>query len=304
MTTKQYSVTCFSGGSTWVDNITMFKHCDVRIANKKKLRLVESKKRLEQLKKPDEVPGTRVASKGVTSELAVSTIVPTIYDGNGRDEVNFAGADPNEWMSCTSPSVGSTVIDVKNYTNMLIDPTYTTVVHDVVKGKMYEWRKRTLEFLEDLVVKHAYPRKAIKTQKKFAGLDLVKVMRGLNNFKTIAVNVMSEKAIMKYVPGVEDEEMAHFVYSMACCNSFGISIYRHDVEKNASVLTVFDDAVDDKFAYGKHSVENLTGLVNQKPVPNPYLVKQGKSIEIIEVKSGDNDEIDVKVVKKENLTSV
>jgi hypothetical protein len=181
----------------------------------------------------------------------VSTIVPGIYDGNGRDEVNFAGASPNEWMSCTSPSVGSTVIDVKNYTNMLIDPTYITVVHDVVKGKIYEWRKCTLEFLEDLVIRHGYPWRAIKTQKMFAGIDLVKVLRGLNNFKTIAVNVMSEKAIMKYMSGVEDEEMAHFVYSMACCTSFGISIYRHDVEKNASVLTVFDDAVDDKFAYGK-----------------------------------------------------
>jgi hypothetical protein len=87
----------------------------------------------------------------------VSTIVPGIYDGNGRDEVNFAGASPNEWMSCTSPSVGSTVIDVKNYTNMLIDPTYITVVHDVVKGKIYEWRKCTLEFLEDLVIRHGYP---------------------------------------------------------------------------------------------------------------------------------------------------
>jgi hypothetical protein len=34
------------------------------------------------------------------------------------------------------------------------------------------------------------------------------------------------------------------------------------------------------------------------------VVKREKSIEIIEVKSGDNDEIDVKVVKNENLTSV
>jgi hypothetical protein len=34
------------------------------------------------------------------------------------------------------------------------------------------------------------------------------------------------------------------------------------------------------------------------------VVKQEKTIEIIEVKSGDNDEIDVKVVKKEKLTSV
>jgi hypothetical protein len=61
------------------------------------------------LKKPDEIPGTRVASKGITSELSVSTIVPGIYDGNGRDEINFAGASPNKWMSCTSPSVDSTV---------------------------------------------------------------------------------------------------------------------------------------------------------------------------------------------------
>jgi hypothetical protein len=115
---------------------------------------------------------------------------------------------------------------------MLIDPTYTTLVHDMmVKGKIYEWRKCALEFLEDLVVKHGYPRKAIKTQKMFAGLDLVKVLRGLNHFKMIAVNVMSEKAIMKYIPGVEDEEMAQFVYSMACCTSFGILIYRHDVKK-------------------------------------------------------------------------
>jgi hypothetical protein len=88
-----------------------------------------------------------------------------------------------------------------------------------------------LEFLEDLVMRHSYPTRAIKTQKMFAGLDLVKVLKGLNSFKTIAVNVMSKKAIMKYIPSVEDEEMAHFVYSMVCCSSFGIWIYRHDVEK-------------------------------------------------------------------------
>jgi hypothetical protein len=44
MITKQYSVTCFSAGSTWVDNITMFKHCDVQIANKRKVKAVENKK--------------------------------------------------------------------------------------------------------------------------------------------------------------------------------------------------------------------------------------------------------------------
>jgi hypothetical protein len=134
-------------------------------------------------------------------------------------------------MSCTSPSIGSTIIEVKNYTNMLTDPMYTTLVHDVVKVKIYKWRKCSLEFLEDLVVRHSYPRRAIKTQKMFTGLDLVKVMKGLNNFKTVAVNVMSKKAIMKYVPGVEDEEMAHFVYSMACCTTFSIAIYRHDIKK-------------------------------------------------------------------------
>jgi hypothetical protein len=68
MTTKQYSVTCFSAGSTWVDNITMFKHCYVRIANKKKVKAVKNKKRIEKLKKPDEIPGTRVASKGITRD--------------------------------------------------------------------------------------------------------------------------------------------------------------------------------------------------------------------------------------------
>jgi hypothetical protein len=70
------------------------------------------------------------------SELSVSTIIPGIYDGNGRDEIKYSGMRPNEWMSCMSPSMGSTIIEVKNYTNMLIDPTYTTLVHDVVKGKI------------------------------------------------------------------------------------------------------------------------------------------------------------------------
>jgi hypothetical protein len=58
MTTKQYLVMCFSAGSTWVDNITMFKHCDIQIVNKKRVKAVENKKAIEQLKKPDEIPGT------------------------------------------------------------------------------------------------------------------------------------------------------------------------------------------------------------------------------------------------------
>jgi hypothetical protein len=67
-------------------------------------------------------------------------------------------------------------------------------------------------------------------------------------------------------------------------------------------MTVFDDTIDDKYVYGKHSVENLTGLVWRAPY-NPY-AKREKSIEIIELKSGDNNEVDVKVVKMEKSYSV
>jgi hypothetical protein len=48
------------------------------------------------LKKPNEIPGTQVACKGIMSELSVSTIIPGIYDGDGRDVINYAGASPNE----------------------------------------------------------------------------------------------------------------------------------------------------------------------------------------------------------------
>jgi hypothetical protein len=101
---------------------------------------------------------------------------------------------------------------------------------------------------------------------------------------------------MKYVHCINDKEIIHFVYVMASCNKFGKFIYTHDTKKNGSIFTGFDGDVDDKYhTYEKHSVKNLTGLL-WKVSFNPYN-KKDKTIEFIELKSGNNDEADMKVMK-------
>jgi hypothetical protein len=107
---------------------------------------------------------------------------------------------------------------------------------------------------------------------------------------------MSKSAILKYVCGVEDEEKANYVYSMANYEKFTFAICTHKEVNNHSVVTILDENAHEYHAYGKGKIENL-GLY----LHDSLYVKSRKTTndttdrEIIEIKdSVDREEVVVK----------
>ena len=53
-----------------------------------------------------------------------------------------------------------------------------------------------------------------------------------------------------------------------------------------SVLTVFDDDVEEQYVYGKGKIENLSMLMKKSSAP---IKSHESNLEIIEIRSEDND---------------
>jgi hypothetical protein len=120
----------------------------------------------------------------------------------------------------------------------------------------------------------------------FTKYDILIVLKGLNRLKLIPVKVMNNRAIMTYIKGVGGEEMPHFVKHMSSCQKFIVFVYQHEAERNVSVLTVFDDNVEDQYVYGKGRIDNLSMLLKSS---NMKIKSTTGSQEIKEIRSEDND---------------
>jgi hypothetical protein len=215
----------------------------------------------------------------------LTTIVPIVL--LGRDgKVTFYGVAKKDWKSCSTPDLGCLVVHMKFYANHLKDPCYVDFQNDVVKGKMHEWRKQVIEFLQDLKEEPLLSQAAVRKQMSFVKYDVLVVLKSLNKFKSIPVKVMNDRAIMTYNRGAGDEEMSHFVRHMSSCQKLIVSVYRHEAERNVSILTVFDNNVEEQYVYGKGKIKNLPMLMKKS---SGQIKSHESNLEIIEIRSEDND---------------
>jgi hypothetical protein len=285
MSTSKYTYCACAVNETWVEHLILFEHSESRVSRKKLQRMEQKNNERAAMKNQERTIGLRAQTKRMNDGYGLTTIVPDVILGTDG-KAAFYGVANKDWKSCSTPDLGCSVVDMKFYSNHLKDPCYVDFQNDVVKGKMCEWRKQMIDFLQDLKEEPLLSEAAVRKQMSFAKYDVLLVLKSLNKLKSIPVKVMNDRAIMTYIRGAGDEEMSHFVQHMANCQKFILSVYRHEAERNVSVLTVFDDDVEEQYVYGKGKIENLSMLMKKSSA----LVKSHASnLEIIEIRSEDND---------------
>jgi hypothetical protein len=274
----------------WFQEIRLFKH--TREAETIKAKVLEKRRqeKIKEMKKPGPAAGDRNENNPIGAGIVVSTIVPIIHIPHARERLELGG-QPNEWMTVTDPSLGETKIDIKNYTNHLKDPHYITLTNDVIKGKLQEWRTNSIQLLRKMHSEHMLPICAVRQQINFARFEVAKIIKGINLLKSVPISIMSEKAIQTYVQGVNDREKAQLVYSMANTRRFTVSVCNHDHQNNVSVVTMYNDNINELFAYGKQTIKDLTHMVRRPRVKKEKKDLKDPPQEIIEIKSNDDQQI-------------
>ena len=138
------------------------------------------------------------------------------------------------------------------YTNHMTDPDYIHRIHAKVNGKLNKWRELTLEISDKLKAMKLFREDNLLAQKKWAYKVIMDVMAGLSKLKNVPVTILNLECIMESIRGVEDEEVASFLYNMARCTKFVLVAVPYESEMDAEIITVFDDRQDaSKAAYGK-----------------------------------------------------
>jgi hypothetical protein len=292
-----YTESAYSMDYPWLQKVKLFNHSEEQVLKKRERAQIEKQAELRQLKKPGNVPGDRLQSVPIegTQSLRLSLIVPKVKIPPPKEYSPFGGR-PSEWMETEQPSIGRSCVPIKNYTHFLRDPNYVTIVHDKLKGMMFEWRKYTFQFLKELHNEYLLPERAVQKQMEFANSHLVKIMKGVQKMNSVPINIMSESAILKYVCGVDDEEKANFVYNMANCEKFTLAIITHEEVNNCSVVTIFDENANEFHAYGKGKIENLSMYLHESLyVRSRKTTNDTTDREVIEIKdSVDREDVLVK----------
>jgi hypothetical protein len=262
--------------------------------DKKREKQLKREQMLKDMKKPGPKPGDRIQDVEVGRNFKTNIVLPEVYHPHAK-EYCYLGGKPNEWMSANNPDMGLSTIPVRGYTNYLSDKDYVSLVHDKLKGKIFKWRKYSLQYLKELRQQHSLPETAIRNQLNFVKFDCLRLLKGINRLKCVPIDIMSEEAILKYVPGVDDMEKAHFVNKMATCHKFTLAIVFHDSQNNVSVITIFDDDSKHFYAYGKQHIECLDGM---KPACVARIRKTNARLEddqdVIEIKESDDFDEHVK----------
>jgi hypothetical protein len=181
---------------------------------------------------------------GVEDQLDsdIVTIMPHVKEGKikkeFKDSVIAAHVRVGEEMS------DRVQLRVKGYTDYLKWQDYLRRRHEIINRKINEWRKATLDLLEhaknDWVLGDNYCPWCFFRQRTWAEKIIPNVMLGINNFKTITVDILNIGALICYVDGVDTREEAIFVFQISNCEHFEFCVKPKAMANNFTIETIFD----------------------------------------------------------------
>jgi hypothetical protein len=193
-------------------------------------------------------------------DTEVMAIMPHVITGRIRTEFeDSATAAHIKVEECVS---GRAYLKVQGYTNYIKDFDYIRRRHEVILGKISEWRKATLDLLDkvedDEVLGDIYSPGNYFRQRAWAEKIIPMVMLGISSFHTIAVDVLNCDALITHVKGIDTLEEANFVYHISNCEHYSLCVKPMGTVSDFTIETIFDH-VSGK-AYGKRvKVARLIG---------------------------------------------
>ncbi len=193
-------------------------------------------------------------------DTQVVAIMPHVITGRIRTE--FEDSATAAHIKVEEVVTGRAYLKVQGYTNYIKDFDYIRRRHEVILGKISEWRKATLDLLDrvegDKVLGDVYSPGNYFRQRTWAEKIVPIVMVGISTFHTISIDVLNCDALITYVNGIDTLEEANFVYHISNCKHYELCVKPMNAANDFTIETIFDH-VSGK-AYGKRvKVARLLG---------------------------------------------
>jgi hypothetical protein len=185
---------------------------------------------------------------------SVGTVMPRVFaterelpdNASALAQMTYNDHDrvTNLTWTIANPSVLKTTINVEGYTNYITDPDYIRKRHEIINGKIHEWRKATNDLLtrveSDDVMQDIYQPWCFVRQQTWVDKKVGKMMYGIEQYTKMPVDVLHKKALLQHVHGIDSEEEADFVFNICSSEEFKLIVKPMENTNDFTIMTVFD----------------------------------------------------------------
>jgi hypothetical protein len=179
----------------------------------------------------------------------VHTVMPRVkvvhkHSPNDGNNIGYSVDEADTWY---------TVVPVPDYTNFVTDIEYINKKHEIINGKLDEWRKATMRLLDrvenDPVMGNIYDQDCFGNQRKWVSVKVAAIMLGISEFTKLPIDLLRREALIQLVPGIDNKEQADFVYRIASSQHFELAVEPMRNKNDFTIDTIFDEQV--RRTYGK-----------------------------------------------------
>jgi hypothetical protein len=232
-----------------VEGRTFFSHENKKRNNSNSFTSPPSRKRNQSQVEANGGDGfcTKTSVNGTPIKIISPPVRENEYTGHGYIHTGQSEVH----MTCTSLDMSTSVL-MSGYTKHLQCPEYIRNRNAQVNGRITRWRTGTLKLLEQVEQSGLYLVEDYENQYKFADKIIGKLQECLNEVKVFPIDILNKEALLQYVRGVDDEEVADFTYKIANCQTFCLITISESNFRSFQVITRFNGDNSTKTAYGQY----------------------------------------------------
>ena len=207
--------------------------------------------RFDKIAPPRPAKKARYGHKASGYDIPI--VLPTIREGWQLG--TYDRYDESTQYVCDKDKDDHTTIKVPRYYQYIHDDVYKREVKLKLNGKLAAWRKATLKVFVDVRKQKDknYGKERFEDQYHWAKTVVPRLMKAVDKFDLVPIEILNLDHILKFVVGIDDEEEADFVSNMANCSDFEIIFVPFGDEDDFCVRTRFDYDEGKTYAYGKDS---------------------------------------------------
>ena len=187
-------------------------------------------------------------------------IINPVFRQNRNAHNHWPHGRPAVWVEAKVFSPPMSVQVCKGITKYLADEDLIKHLHAYTNGMLNRWRLSAIDILEMANGNSLFNHQRINHQLKFARKDVLKAMAGIGELTTFPIHILNKRSIQALVKGVDTEEMAQFILSMANCTYFSIIAFPKSRRNHFDMVTRFD--------MNDHSMK-VYGTTPSTKMPNP-----------------------------------
>jgi hypothetical protein len=193
-------------------------------------------------------PGTKQMLHGIDGPIMA---ISPFYKEKEYSGFGYVYSGNTEVYMSSSRLKQCTVVPMRRYINCLLNEEYIVDSNAQVNGRITHWHLGTLDLLDAVKMQGLFLEEMYVHQYNWANTNVLHLQAGLAKVRKFPVDILNARTLMEVVEGVDNEELADFLYRMANCKQFCLIAIPYPQFRGFDVITRFDKDQETKTAYGK-----------------------------------------------------